>query len=72
MQMGSPTTLSIEVFNTNARDAIINELKASYFVEEKVENGGHRSFTCNDGEKTAMMEKSPKGWVFNIFPVACQ
>ena len=74
MQMGSPTTLSIEVFNTNARDAIINELKASYFIEEKVENGGHRSFSRNNGdlEQTAMMEKSPKGWVFNIFPVACQ
>ena len=72
MQMGSPTTLSIEVFNTKARDIIINELNASYFVEEKERNGEHRSFTRNEGEQTAMMEKSPKGWVFNIFPVACQ
>ena len=74
MQMGSPTTLTIEVFNTNARDAVITELKASYFVEDKGGAENEKSFSRNNGlvEVTANMNKSKKGWKFTIFPVACQ
>ena len=70
MAMGSPTTLSIEVFNTNARNVIINELKAISFVEEKGGNDNERNFSRE--EQTAMMKKSKKGWEFVIFPVVCE
>ena len=70
MQMGTPTTLTIEVFNTNARDVIIKELKAASFVEENGVN--EMNFSRNNGEQIAILEKTKKGWLFSLFPVACE
>ena len=72
MGMGSYPTLTIEVFNANARDIIINELKAYSFKESEGGNDNHRNYSRNDDAQNATMEKSKKGWLFSIFPVFCE
>lgn len=70
MAMGDYPTLTIEVFNTNARDIIVNELSKIGFVENGG-NGNQRNFSREnvDYGSDATMVKSKKGWLFSIFPV---
>lgn len=71
MRMMDWPSLTIEVFNVNARNLIVKELKAKSFVEQKGSNDNQKTFIRKDGEDevTADMEKSPKGWKFRICPI---
>ncbi|MBO4851212.1 MAG: hypothetical protein J5529_09980 [Prevotella sp.] len=71
MAMGDYPTLTIEVFNINARDIIVNELRKIGFVE----NGGdsnQRYFSREnvDYGTDATLVKTKKGWKFSLYPVA--
>ena len=72
--MGAFTTLIIEIFNTTARDAIVAKLKEMGFKEDSSPsyNGDYYTRTTNGEKVSATMEKSKKGWVFNISPIKAQ
>ena len=70
--MGSGgATLSLEVFNTSARDAVLDALNKMGFKEES-SNASTKSFS-RDSElwgQIAGMQKSKKGWLFTVWPIA--
>ncbi len=69
--MGCPTTLNIEVFNTKARDAIVAKLTETGFTKDSSNPNPGDWFSKTDGEYevSAVMQKTKKGWSFNIMPV---
>ena len=64
-------TLALEVFNTNARDAVLDALRGMGFNEDSG-NATNKSFSRESETwgQIANMQKSKKGWLFTIWPVA--
>ncbi len=88
--MGSGgATLSIEVFNTNARDAVLETLNRMGFkVDSSISNAAKQSMLeigiieeqnkewttfsrkTEQWGQTADVQKSKKGWIFTVWPIA--
>ena len=65
----STPVLSIEVFSSEARDAMLDEIRARYMNEDE---GVPIKFTVETmtGTLTVTMKETPKGWKFEFSPVS--